>query len=133
MKKSEEEQVKQQYQQGVENFTEKDLDKVMADTEIAEKKGSKLGEQVENFRLLWNLLKDYYNKVYPRAPWKLIAAIGFAVTYLVSPADVIPDFLPIIGFIDDAAVFALVVKGFESDISDYKEWQQDNKQLKQEL
>ena len=99
----------------------------MADAEIAENKGGKLGEQFENFKLLWALLKDYYNKVYPNAPWKLVAAIGFAVAYLVSPLDVIPDFIPVAGFIDDASVFALVVKGFESDITDYKNWLKKNK------
>ena len=127
MKESEKERVNQACVHGANDFSEKDLDKVMADAEIAENKGGKLGEQFENFKLLWALLKDYYNKVYPNAPWKLVAAIGFAVAYLVSPIDVIPDFIPVAGFIDDASVFALVVKGFESDITDYKNWLKKNK------
>ena len=127
MKESEKERVNQAFVHGANDFSEKDLDKVMADAEIAENKGGKLGEQFENFKLLWALLKDYYNKVYPNAPWKLVAAIGFAVAYLVSPLDVIPDFIPVAGFIDDASVFALVVKGFESDITDYKNWLKKNK------
>ena len=122
MKAKEAEEVKQQFQNGTDNFSEKDLDKVMADSEVAERKGGKLGEQFENFKLLWGLLKDYYNKDYPHAPWKLIAAIGFAVGYLISPVDVIPDLIPFAGFIDDASVFALVVKSFESEITDYKRW-----------
>lgn len=127
MKESEKERVNQAFEHGSNDFSEKDLDKVMADAEIAESKGGKLGEQFENFKLLWALLKDYYNKVYPNAPWKLVAAIGFAVAYLVSPIDVIPDFIPFAGFIDDASVFALVVKGFEADITDYKNWLKKNK------
>ena len=83
MKESEKERVNQAFEHGSNDFSEKDLDKVMADAEIAESKGGKLGEQFENFKLLWALLKDYYNKVYPNAPWKLVAAIGFAVAYLV--------------------------------------------------
>ena len=122
MKEYEKERVNQSFEYGSANFTEKDLDKVMADAETAESKGSRLGEQFENFKLLWALLKDYYNKVYPNAPWKLVAAIGFAVAYLVSPIDIIPDVIPFVGFVDDASVFALVVKGFESDIAAYKEW-----------
>ena len=127
MKEHEQERVNQAFEHGSASFTEKDLDKVMLDAEAAESKGGKLGEQFENFKLLWSLLKDYYNKIYPNAPWKLVAAIGFAVGYLVSPIDVIPDFIPIAGFIDDASVFALVVKAFESDISDYKNWLKQNK------
>ena len=127
MQEQEKERVNQAFEHGTDNFTQKDLDKVMADAEIAESKGGKLGDQFENFKLLWRLLKDYYNKKYPNAPWKFIAAIGFAVAYLVSPIDVIPDFIPFLGFVDDAAVFALVVKGFESDITDYKNWLNEKK------
>ena len=122
MKDYEKERVNQTFTHGAENFSQNDLEKVMADSETAESKGSKLGEQFENFKLLWSLLKDYYNDKYPNAPWKLIAAIGFAVAYLISPLDVIQDIIPIVGFIDDDSVFALVVAGFESDIKDYKEW-----------
>lgn len=122
MTEQEKNRVGEAYAQGAENFSEEDLDKVMADSEVAESKGGKLGKQFENFKLLWSLLKDYYNKDYPNAPWKLIGAIGFAVAYLISPIDVIPDIIPFVGFVDDASVFALVVAGFDSDITAYKIW-----------
>ena len=114
--------VEESYKYGAQNFTRADLDKVMAASATAEKKGGSLGDQFENFKLLWSLLKDYYNDKYPSAPWKMIAAIGFAVAYLVSPIDVIPDFIPVLGFVDDASVFALVVAAFQSDIDAYKAW-----------
>ena len=126
MDNKEKEKVEQAFQYGSENFSEDDLQKVMADSEKAEAKAGKLGEQFENFVLLWGLLKDYWQKKYPHAPWKLIAAIGFAVTYLVSPIDVIPDFIPFVGFVDDASVFALVIKAFEVEIKEYKTWKSNN-------
>ena len=122
MQTNEKERVNQAFSHGANNFSQQDLEKVMKDSETAEAKGGKLGEQFENFKLLWALLKDYYNGKYPNAPWKLVAAIGFAVAYLISPIDVIPDFIPIAGFVDDASVFALVVAAFDSDIKAYKEW-----------
>ncbi len=130
MNDSDQRRVNETFARGSEDFSQNDLEKVMNDEERANKKASMLGEQFENFKLLWQLLKDYWNKKYPNAPWKLIAAIGFAVAYLISPLDVIPDFIPFVGFIDDASVFALVVAGFQSDINDYKEWkEQQKKQL----
>ena len=122
MQTNEKERVNQAFSHGANNFSQQDLEKVMKDSETAESKGSNLGEQFENFKLLWGLLKDYYNGKYPNAPWKFIAAVGFAVAYLMSPIDVIPDFIPIAGFVDDASVFALVVAAFDSDIKAYKEW-----------
>lgn len=122
MNETEQQRVNETYEHGTKNVTQEDVPKTLAQEDDAQKKAKSLGEQFENFKLLWRLLKDYYNKTYPNAPWKLIAAIVFAVGYLVSPLDVIPDFIPFVGFVDDASVFALVVAGFTSDIEDYKKW-----------
>ena len=69
------ERVNQAFRNGTENFSEADLKKVMEDSATAESKAGKLGEQFENFKLLWGLLKDYHNKEYSHAPWKLIATM----------------------------------------------------------
>ena len=122
LNENDQERVNQTFAKGVESFTEADLEKVKADAETAEKKAKFLGKQFENFQVLWSLLQDYWAGKYTSIPWKLIAAIGLAVAYLGSPIDIIPDFLPIIGFVDDAAVFALVISTFQSEIDDYKEW-----------
>ena len=126
MKEQEKERVNQAFEHGTRDFSQKDLEKVMADAQTAEEKGGKLGDQIENFKVLWSLLKDYYNGTYRNVPWKFIAAIGFAVAYLISPIDVIPDFIPLVGFVDDAAVFGLVVKSFMSEIEEYKTWKKIN-------
>ena len=122
LNESDQERVKASVQHGVENFSQDDLKKVMADSATAEKKSSYLGDQFETFKVMWALLQDYWNGDYKNVPWKLIAAIGFAVAYLVSPIDVVPDFIPILGFVDDAAVFALTLAAFQSEIDDYKKW-----------
>lgn len=122
LSETDQERVNVSFEHGVKNFTEEDLEKVKADSEIAKKKSSYLGDQFETFKVMWALLQDYWNGDYKNVPWKLIAAIGFAVAYLVSPIDVIPDFIPILGFVDDAAVFALTLAAFQSEIDTYKEW-----------
>lgn len=37
----------------------------------------------------------------PRTPWYAKALAGFVVAYALSPIDLIPDFIPVIGFLDD--------------------------------
>ena len=122
------ERVNESVEKGVECFTEEDLEQVKKDAAVAEDTSKKLGEQFESFKLTWSLLQDYWAGEYKNVPWKLIASIGFAVAYLVSPLDIIPDIIPIAGFVDDAAVFALVVSSFQSELDAYKEWK--SKQLK---
>ena len=118
------ERVGETFERGVNDFTEDDLNRVRENAETAEKKSTHLGQQIESFRLTWSLLQDYWAGAYTAIPWKLTAAIGFAMAYLVSPLDVIPDFI-LLGFVDDAAVFGLVVSAFQSELEDYKEWKKN--------
>ena len=52
------------------------------------------------------VLRDTVQGEY-RLPWKAIAALAAAALYVVSPIDLVPDFLGPLGFTDDALVVAL--------------------------
>ena len=43
-------------------------------------------------------------------PARCKVALGLLVVYLASPIDLVPDFLPVIGVLDDAIVVALVLR-----------------------
>ncbi|NLD87373.1 MAG: DUF1232 domain-containing protein [Clostridiales bacterium] len=55
-----------------------------------------------------------------------IIAITSALLYFVSPLDVVPDSIPVLGYIDDAAVIAVCWKLVESDVKEYVKWREDN-------
>lgn len=46
----------------------------------------------------------------PRVPRRAKLALGFALVWTVSPIDLIPEFLPIIGPLDDIVVIALAIR-----------------------
>ena len=43
----------------------------------------------------------------PRTPWYAKAVTGFVVAYALSPIDLIPDFIPVIGYLDDLVLVPL--------------------------
>jgi len=45
----------------------------------------------------------------PRTPWTSKALLGTAVAYALSPIDLIPDFIPVLGHLDDLIVIPLLV------------------------
>jgi uncharacterized membrane protein YkvA (DUF1232 family) len=57
-------------------------------------------------RLVWMLLRD------PRVPIYQKALPGIVLAYLLSPFDLIPGFLPVIGQLDDFALLLLGLKAF---------------------
>lgn len=56
-------------------------------------------------RLLSRLASD------PDLPWAVRVRLGLLLTYLAMPFDLIPDFLPVIGYADDAILTAWVLRG----------------------
>lgn len=50
--------------------------------------------------------------------------IGVAVLlYLVTPLDIIPDFIPVFGLMDDISLMAWFVDAFSKEITKYREWE----------
>ena len=95
------------------NFSKEDFDRVMDNFDELDSKfktKSKLKEFYNDFKMLFSMMKDYMSGDYTEVPWYIIGAIGSALLYVLSPIDLIPDFIPVIGYLDDAAVVALCLK-----------------------
>lgn len=105
-----------------------DVDKILKNEENIKKKSIQLGLFKLKIKTLFQMLKDYKSKKYTETPWKSIAAIIFALLYVLNPLDLAPDFIPIIGYIDDATVLAFTFKLIENDIERYEMWQKNKMQ-----
>ncbi|TDN88089.1 uncharacterized membrane protein YkvA (DUF1232 family) [Salegentibacter sp. 24] len=125
MSKIDNEAIKKEHKKRQENFEEDDINSVLEDEESIkakfENKG-KLQRYMDDAQLLFNLLRDYAKGNYREVPFNVIAAIGGALLYVLSPLDLIPDFIPIIGYLDDAAVIAFCLNLIEKDLISYKIW-----------
>jgi len=89
------------------------------------KKSSGIGPLIElgeSLKLIFGLTRDYARGSYRDVRYGSIILIIIGLLYLVAPIDSIPDFIPIAGFIDDAAVLGLVIKQVRSELDKYKTW-----------
>ena len=60
-------------------------------------------------KLIYKALQLYYVAQSPDCPMKIKAGIYGALGYLISPIDFVPDFVPVVGYSDDAAAIALAL------------------------
>ena len=70
---------------------------------------------IDDLKTMFELLRAVARGDYRLRKETLILIAG-AVLYFLIPIDVIPDFIPVAGFIDDAAVIAWVVKTCKTEI-----------------
>lgn len=88
-------------------------------------KGSgKLQRFSADIKLMFSMIRDYWNGSYRNVPWKSIAAMAGALLYVMNPLDFIPDLIMGIGFVDDVGVVALCLKLVESDLHKYAAWKE---------
>ena len=111
--------------EGGEKMTDKEVEKVATQSEDIEKKFTSRGPLkrfIEDAKLLIAMVKDFWNKRYRQVPYGTIGAIVFTLLYILNPFDLIPDMLPFIGEVDDAAVFAAGLMLVENDLRKYSKW-----------
>ena len=134
----------------MEEFNEKDAKETLEKNYSKAEKLLKDGEKTERFlqRLekklkvipvagntlamvptLVSLVRNYIKKEYTEAPIGTIIAIVSALIYVLSPADAIPDFIPGVGYVDDALVIAACLKLIDSDLKEYQRWREKNNKM----
>jgi len=59
--------------------------------------------------LIYKALQLYYVAQRPDCPMRIKAAVLAPLGYFISPIDAIPDFTPVLGFTDDAAIIAAAI------------------------
>jgi uncharacterized membrane protein YkvA (DUF1232 family) len=87
------------------------------------------GKYLCDVPVLISLVKAYVDKTYVEIPIGSIIAITGALLYFLNPFDIVPDPIPGIGVIDDAAVIAFAYKFIHDDVAEYKAWRDANRRF----
>jgi uncharacterized membrane protein YkvA (DUF1232 family) len=108
-------------------ISDSDLETVVENADAIEERFRRHGplrQILEDGRLLLHLVKDVRSGRYPQVPYWILSAAGFALLYVLNPFDLVPDALPVLGLLDDAAVVSACYKLLEQDLHDYRRWRQ---------
>lgn len=107
-------------------YSKADADKVMKNKgkilKIAE--NEELCQYLDDIKLYFQMLGDVFSGKYKKIPFGTIAAIVGTLLYVLLPQDLIPDYIPVIGYLDDAAIFRLCLNFTRIDIEEYKKFKQ---------
>lgn len=115
------------YKESAKDFSQGGTEKILQNERKLEekfKKSNALKGFFADFKLAISMIKDYTNGNYKKVPWHVITGVGGAILYVLMPIDLIPDFIPVSGFIDDAAVFAFMISKVRKELTLYQQWKE---------
>lgn len=116
-------------EEGARHVTEADVKDIVEKADKIEHRFSRegpLGRFYEDGRLLVSLVREYWQREYRRLPRWTMGAVAFTLLYVLNPFDLIPDALPVVGLLDDAAVLSVCLLLVEQDLHDYKVWKRQH-------
>ncbi|HEY4409838.1 MAG TPA: DUF1232 domain-containing protein [Acidimicrobiia bacterium] len=94
----------------------------VAERRLARLEAGPLTPLKADLQALLRMLRASGEGQYSQLSTKNLVLAGLGVLYLVSPLDVIPDFLPG-GFADDAAVIGFVLKKIRGELVAFEAWE----------
>ncbi|AWM88722.1 YkvA family protein [Microvirga sp. 17 mud 1-3] len=103
-------------------FTKAEMDAIRreagAENGVARKFWDKLRRVGGKIPFAEDLVAAFYCAVDPTTPKRVKVILMGAIAYFILPTDAVSDFLPLIGFADDAAVLATAIAQVAGSITD---------------
>lgn len=75
-----------------------------------------------DFKLLLPLVRDYWKGRYRDVSYRSWIVLVLTLAYILSPIDLIPDYILGFGQIDDVVILGLALNFLEKDLTKYREW-----------
>ena len=92
--------------------------------EVSAKENKGVGQLLtDKITTLVRMVKAYVSGNYRIVPWNSILKIVAVLIYFVSPIDLIPDILPVIGLSDDLALIMWLFRSLKDDLENFEAWE----------
>jgi uncharacterized membrane protein YkvA (DUF1232 family) len=100
------------------------LDQALKKAATKEEHKGPLVEVWDKLKAMFRMFQAYIKREYTVVPWGSIVLVVVAIIYFVAPIDLIFDWIPVAGFVDDAAVIAFVIKQIQKDLDAFLRWEE---------
>ena len=107
------------------NAADADPEKVALEKDDTLKKiknASALSDLLDNICTAYDMISDSVTGKYKGVAKSTLALLAGGLAYLALPVDLVPDFIPVAGWMDDAAVLAWIFKRCADEFQKYKEF-----------
>ncbi|HEX8330017.1 MAG TPA: YkvA family protein [Hymenobacter sp.] len=88
-----------------------------------ESKTNKFRQLFDVALTLVRLVRRYISGEYREISTSTIVSGLAVLLYVVSPIDIVPDFIPVVGFLDDLSLVGWFVGKFSAEITRFREWE----------
>jgi uncharacterized membrane protein YkvA (DUF1232 family) len=85
-----------------------------------------LGELTEEFATLGRLVAAYARGDYRDIPLDSLIMVVAGLVYVVSPLDLIPEFVPVAGYVDDVVAVGFVVRQVHHELEAFRAWETEH-------
>lgn len=82
---------------------------------------------IQKIPVIIRMIKSITGKGGYKPQFKNIILPGLVLVYLISPLDIIPDWLPVIGVLDDLALLAFAIPMLIAEAEKFVEWEASQK------
>lgn len=82
-----------------------------------------LSRVADKLRVMICMIRDALSGKYKISP-AVFVTIMAGIVYVVNTLDAVPDFIPVVGFVDDATIIAWIAHVIARDMHRYIEWTQ---------
>lgn len=71
------------------------------------------------------MIKAHLSKRYEGLSSRSLGLLALGLFYFALPTDLVPDFIPFVGYVDDITVLLAIFKSLQSDIEKFLDWERN--------
>ena len=79
----------------------------------------------EDLMAICRMVRAWSMGHYQSVPWKTIVLSLATIIYFLNPFDMAPDFIPGVGYLDDAVVLGFVVNAIKKELDKFLRWENE--------